>query len=117
MNDSLLFLRWAAARFNDGEAQWLAQEQAKSRPRTTYGFEQAWTALEYLIYDPSVRVRHEGSVTAARGEHLQASTARFREKHVPSRLRRAVLPPLHRELVEWEGRLRRAHGLLRGRGR
>jgi GT2 family glycosyltransferase len=68
-----------------------------------------------VVYEPAVRVLHEGSVTGARGEHLDASVRRYRDKHVRTRVGRAVLPPLHREVVAWEGRLRRARSLVRGR--
>ena len=68
-----------------------------------------------IVYEPSVCVLHRGSVTGARAEHLEASVRRFRRKHVRSGLQRAVMPPLYRELVAWEGRLRRARALVRGR--
>jgi GT2 family glycosyltransferase len=68
-----------------------------------------------IVYEPGVQVLHHGSVTGARGEHLEASVRRFHDKHLRSPLRRAVLPPLHREVVAWEGRLRRARSLVRGR--
>jgi N-acetylglucosaminyl-diphospho-decaprenol L-rhamnosyltransferase len=67
-----------------------------------------------VIYEPSIRALHHGSVTGARGEHLEASVRRFRHKHVRAPLR-GVLPPLHREVVAWEGRLRKARDLARGR--
>jgi GT2 family glycosyltransferase len=67
-----------------------------------------------IVYEPALRVRHDGSVTGARPEHLEASVRRYRDKHVRPRLRR-VLPPLYREMVAWEGRLRRARSLVRGR--
>ena len=70
-----------------------------------------------VVYEPGLRVRHEQSVTGARGEHLAASVRRYRDKHVRTRVGRAVLPPLHREVVAWEGRLRRARSLVRGRDR
>jgi N-acetylglucosaminyl-diphospho-decaprenol L-rhamnosyltransferase len=63
-----------------------------------------------VVYEPGVRVRHEQSVTGARSEHLAASVRRFRDKHVRTRIGRAVLPLLHREVVAWEGRLRRVLG-------
>jgi N-acetylglucosaminyl-diphospho-decaprenol L-rhamnosyltransferase len=69
-----------------------------------------------VVYEPALRVLHHESVTGARSEHLTASVRRFRDKHVRTRAGRAVLPPLHREVVAWEGRLRRARSLVRGRG-
>jgi hypothetical protein len=61
-------------------------------------------------------VHHEQSVTGARSVHLDASVRRFRAKHVRGgRAGRAVLPRVHREVVAWEGRARRAGELLRGR--
>lgn len=65
-----------------------------------------------IVYEPALRVRHHQSVTGARSEHLAASVRRYRDKHVRTRVGRAVLPPLHREVVAWEGRLRRARSLL-----
>jgi GT2 family glycosyltransferase len=70
-----------------------------------------------VVYEPAVRVRHEQSVTGARSTHLDASVRRFRDKHVRTRVGRAVLPRVHREVVAWEGRARRAGALLRGGGR
>jgi N-acetylglucosaminyl-diphospho-decaprenol L-rhamnosyltransferase len=69
-----------------------------------------------VVYDPSLRVRHHESVTGARTEHLAASVRRYRDKHVRSRAARTVLPGVHREVVAWEGRLRKARELVRGRG-
>jgi N-acetylglucosaminyl-diphospho-decaprenol L-rhamnosyltransferase len=69
-----------------------------------------------VVYEPALRVLHHESVTGARSEHLTASVRRFRDKHVRTRAGRAVLPPLHRKVVAWEGRLRRARSLVRGRG-
>jgi hypothetical protein len=46
--------RYAAARFGDGEAEWLAQAHLKASPHDTWGYEQEATALEYLVYDPTV---------------------------------------------------------------
>jgi GT2 family glycosyltransferase len=68
-----------------------------------------------IVYEPALHVLHHQTVTGARSEHLDASVRRFRDKHVRTRVGRAVLPPLHRELVAWEGRARRARSLLRGR--
>jgi N-acetylglucosaminyl-diphospho-decaprenol L-rhamnosyltransferase len=65
-----------------------------------------------IVYEPSVRVLHHESVTGARSEHLAASVRRYRDKHVRTRVGRAVLPRLHREAVAWEGRLRRARSLV-----
>jgi GT2 family glycosyltransferase len=67
-----------------------------------------------VVYEPALRALHHGSVTGARGEHLEASVRRYRDKHVRAPLR-AVLPPLHREVVAWEGRLRKAREIARGR--
>jgi GT2 family glycosyltransferase len=58
-------------------------------------------------YEPSISVRHQGTVGNGRVEHLEASVARFREKHVRSRLGRVAFPVIHRQAVAWEGRLRR----------
>jgi N-acetylglucosaminyl-diphospho-decaprenol L-rhamnosyltransferase len=69
-----------------------------------------------VVYEPALRVLHHESVTGARADHLAASVRRFRDKHVRTRAGRALLPPLHREVVAWEGRLRRARSLVRGRG-
>jgi N-acetylglucosaminyl-diphospho-decaprenol L-rhamnosyltransferase len=66
-----------------------------------------------IVYEPALRVLHHQSVTGARGEHLDASVRRYRDKHVRTRVGRAVLPPLHRGVVAWEGRLRRARSLVR----
>jgi N-acetylglucosaminyl-diphospho-decaprenol L-rhamnosyltransferase len=66
-----------------------------------------------VVYDPSLRVLHHESVTGVRSEHLAASVRRYRDKHVPTRLGRAVLPPLYREAVSWEGRLRRVRSIVR----
>jgi N-acetylglucosaminyl-diphospho-decaprenol L-rhamnosyltransferase len=68
-----------------------------------------------VVYDPSLRVLHHESVTGVRSEHLAASVRRYRDKHVRTRLGRAVLPPLYREAVSWEGRLRRARSIVRAR--
>jgi N-acetylglucosaminyl-diphospho-decaprenol L-rhamnosyltransferase len=66
-----------------------------------------------VVYEPGLRVLHHQTVTGARSEHLAASVRRYRDKHVRTRVGRAVLPPLHREVVAWEGRARRARSLLR----
>jgi GT2 family glycosyltransferase len=63
-----------------------------------------------VVYEPAVRVLHHGSATGARREHLEASVRRYRDKHVRSRLRRALAPRVHREVVAWEGRLRKLRG-------
>jgi GT2 family glycosyltransferase len=68
-----------------------------------------------IVYEPALRVLHHESVTGARGDHLAASVRRYRDKHVRTRVGRSLLPPLHREVVAWEGRLRRARSLVRGR--
>src|SRR3954468_7982309 len=65
-----------------------------------------------VVYAPELTVRHEQSVTGARDEHLAASVRRFRDKHVRTRVGRAVLPRVHRDVVAWEGRARK---LVRGR--
>jgi N-acetylglucosaminyl-diphospho-decaprenol L-rhamnosyltransferase len=67
-----------------------------------------------VIYEPAVAAVHHGSVSAGRWHHLDASVARYRAKHVPSRLQRAVMPVVHRQAVAWDGRVRR---LLRQRSR
>ena len=69
-----------------------------------------------VVYAPELRVVHHGSVTGARPAHLDASVRRFRDKHLRGTLRRRVLPPLHQQLVNWEGRARRARSLVRGGG-
>jgi N-acetylglucosaminyl-diphospho-decaprenol L-rhamnosyltransferase len=69
-----------------------------------------------VVYEPGVRVVHAGSVTGARPAHLDASVRRYRDKHVRTRVGRAVLPRLYREVVAWEGRLRRARSMRGGRG-
>jgi GT2 family glycosyltransferase len=58
-------------------------------------------------YLPSVRVRHDGGVTGSRDGHLPDSAARFLEKHVHSRWQRRVMPPVHRVVAVWGGRLDR----------
>ena len=70
-----------------------------------------------IVYEPALRAVHHESVTGARSEHLTASVRRYRDKHVRTRAGRAVLPPLHREVVAWEGRLRKATAIVRGRPR
>lgn len=70
-----------------------------------------------VVYEPALRAVHHESVTGARSEHLAASVRRYRDKHVRTRAGRAVLPPLHREVVAWEGRLRRARSIVRERTR
>jgi GT2 family glycosyltransferase len=60
-----------------------------------------------VVYEPSVRVLHVGSVTGVREQHLRESVRRFRHKHVPSRVRRAVLPLAYEGWVRVEGKLRR----------
>ena len=68
-----------------------------------------------IVYEPALRAVHHQSVTGARSEHLAASVRRYRDKHVRTRVGRAVLPPLHRQVVAWEGRARRARSLVRPR--
>ena len=58
-------------------------------------------------YLPSVRVRHDAAATASREAHLPDSAARFMEKHVHSRWQRRVMPPVHRAVAVWGGRLDR----------
>ncbi len=58
-------------------------------------------------YLPSVRVRHDAAATASRETHLPDSAARFMEKHVHSRWQRRVMPPVHRAVAVWGGRLDR----------
>jgi GT2 family glycosyltransferase len=61
-------------------------------------------------YLPSVRVRHDGGVTASREDHLSASAQRFAHKHIQSRWRRRVMPRVHRAVAVWGGRLDRLSG-------
>jgi N-acetylglucosaminyl-diphospho-decaprenol L-rhamnosyltransferase len=63
-----------------------------------------------VLYLPSVRVRHDGGAAAVRDEHLAESVARFASKHIPSRLQRRLLPPVHRAVTVWGGRLDRLLG-------
>jgi N-acetylglucosaminyl-diphospho-decaprenol L-rhamnosyltransferase len=70
-----------------------------------------------VVYEPAVQVRHDGEVTGVRAEHLEASVRRFRDKHVTSPVRRAVMPAVHRQVVAWDGRRRRALSLVRRDGR
>jgi GT2 family glycosyltransferase len=58
-------------------------------------------------YLPSVRVRHDGEVTGSRDGYLPDSAARFLEKHIHSRWQRRVMPPVHRAVAVWGGRLDR----------
>jgi N-acetylglucosaminyl-diphospho-decaprenol L-rhamnosyltransferase len=67
-----------------------------------------------VVYEPAITAVHHGSVSAGRGHHLEASVARYRAKHVHSRVQRAVMPVVHRQAVAWDGRVRR---LLRQRTR
>jgi hypothetical protein len=52
--EQLFTLRFAARYFRDGEAQWLADEMARAKARTTWGYGQLTTALELLLFDGSV---------------------------------------------------------------
>jgi N-acetylglucosaminyl-diphospho-decaprenol L-rhamnosyltransferase len=61
-------------------------------------------------YEPSVRVRHDGAAVASRDEHLAASVARYAGKHIHSPLQRRVMPPVHRAVAVWGGRLDRLMG-------
>jgi GT2 family glycosyltransferase len=70
-----------------------------------------------VVYEPELRVVHRGSVTGARVQHLAASVRRYRERHVRTRIGRTVLPRVHRSVVAWDGRLRRARALVRGPAR
>jgi N-acetylglucosaminyl-diphospho-decaprenol L-rhamnosyltransferase len=63
-----------------------------------------------VLYLPTVRVRHDGGVVASRDEHLAASVARFADKHIRSRVQRRLMPPVHRALAVWGGRLDRLVG-------
>ena len=65
-----------------------------------------------VLYEPSVRVLHVGSVTGVRQEHLDASVRRFRHKHVRSRVRRAVMPAAYEGWVRVSGRMRRLVGAV-----
>jgi len=58
-------------------------------------------------YVPSVRVRHDGETVASRQEHLAASVRRFAGKHIRSSVQRRVMPPVHRTVEAWGGRLDR----------
>ena len=60
-----------------------------------------------VVYLPSVRVRHDGAAVASREAHMPASAARFADKHIRSRLQRRVMPPVHRAVATWGGRLDR----------
>ena len=62
-------------------------------------------------YLPSVRVRHDGGATGARDGRLPESAARFAEKHIHSRWQRRVMPPVHRAVAVWGGRLDRLRAL------
>jgi hypothetical protein len=57
-----------------------------------------------------VQVRHDGAAVASRDEHLAASVARFAGKHIDSPLQRRVMPPVHRAVAVWGGRLDRLMG-------
>jgi N-acetylglucosaminyl-diphospho-decaprenol L-rhamnosyltransferase len=61
-------------------------------------------------YEPSVRVRHDGAAVASRDDHLAASVARFAGKHIHSPLQRRLMPPVHRAVAVWGGRLDRLMG-------
>ncbi len=58
-------------------------------------------------YVPSVHVRHDGETVASRAEHLPPSIGRFARKHIRSPVQRRVMPPLHRAVEAWGGRLDR----------
>jgi N-acetylglucosaminyl-diphospho-decaprenol L-rhamnosyltransferase len=60
-----------------------------------------------VLYLPSVRVRHDGGPAVQRQEHLAASVARFRAKHASAN---PLIPPLHRAVTTWGGRLDRLLG-------
>ena len=60
-----------------------------------------------IRYVPSVRVRHDGEAVASRREHLDASVGRFAGKHIRSPVQRRVMPPVHRAVQAWGGRLDR----------
>jgi N-acetylglucosaminyl-diphospho-decaprenol L-rhamnosyltransferase len=64
-----------------------------------------------VIYLPSVRVRHDGGAVASRDEHLAASVSRYARKHIRSPVQRRVMPPIHRAVAVWGGRLDRLRGL------
>jgi N-acetylglucosaminyl-diphospho-decaprenol L-rhamnosyltransferase len=63
-----------------------------------------------VLYLPSVRVHHDGGAVASRDEHLAASVARYTGKHIHSSLQRRVMPPVHRAVAVWGGRLDRLLG-------
>jgi N-acetylglucosaminyl-diphospho-decaprenol L-rhamnosyltransferase len=58
-------------------------------------------------YLPAVRVRHDGGAVASREEHLAPSVARYAGKHLGSPLQRRLMPPVHRAVATWGGRLDR----------
>jgi N-acetylglucosaminyl-diphospho-decaprenol L-rhamnosyltransferase len=60
-----------------------------------------------VLYLPSVRVRHDEGAVASREAHMPASAARFADKHIRSRLQRRIMPPVHRAVAAWGGRLGR----------
>ena len=60
-----------------------------------------------------MRVRHDGAAVASRDAHMPASVARFTDKHIRSRLQRRVMPPVHRAVAVWGGRLDRLNELVR----
>ena len=64
-----------------------------------------------VLYLPSVRVRHDGAAVASRDAHMPASAARFADKHIRSRVQRRVMPPVHRAVAVWGGRLDRLREL------
>ncbi len=52
---SLQVLRYAAAHYQDGYAQAAADRWLAGTPRSTHPDDTYYTALEYLVYDPSVK--------------------------------------------------------------
>ena len=68
---------------------------------------QAGGRVRYL---PTVTVRHDGGAVASRDVHMPASAARFADKHIRSRAQRRLMPPLHRAVAVWGGRLDRLLG-------
>jgi N-acetylglucosaminyl-diphospho-decaprenol L-rhamnosyltransferase len=63
-----------------------------------------------VLYLPSVRVHHDGGAVASRDEYLAASVARYAGKHIHSPLQRRLMPPVHRAVTAWGGRLDRLMG-------
>lgn len=52
-----------------------------------------------IVYEPSIVVQHEGSVVAARNEHLEQATAYFFDKHALNRRAHRILRAAHQWLA------------------